>query len=136
MKKKNIYNLIILLLFLCSFNSCKEPSFDFTDDPESLLCGNKWIDTYTDEYGDYTEQILEFYQYGKGTETIIHYYSPNPGDFDAEKYGFTWEWDEDNSNAIFMDYDDGGYTYFSDLYITPYELSGLLGDLDVTFEPL
>lgn len=134
MKKKNILSLILLLTIFCGFNSCVDKPLDYVDNPDYLLCNNRgWYHQYRDDNGYVCEQIFSFYTSGQGEETLIRHYDWGPSD--EFHYTFQWYWDEEYVNSIFMDYSDGSYSYFADMYISTYKLSGVLNDVDVTFEP-
>lgn len=137
MKKKNILSLIFLLTILCGFNSCQDKPLDpIEEDPEYILCnGTGWFRQYRDYDGFDCDQKFVFYFDGGGKETVVRYLDDFMGSTEKFTYTFRWSWDEEYPYSIFIDYSDGTYSYFGDMYISPYELSGVLNDHDVTFEP-
>lgn len=136
MKTKNILSLIFLLTIICGFNSCVDKPFDSTYNPEYYLCNsNGWFDRYTDRNGFVCDQILVFNNDGRGKETIIRYFSDFPGDFEELNSPFQWNWDDDDYSSISIDFPNGDYYLLDQLYISSYELSGLLDGAEVVFEP-
>lgn len=136
MKTKNILSLIVMLTILCGFNSCIDKPIDTAYDPEYYLCnGRGWIDTYFDDFGYECDQRLVFYADGRGRETIVRYFSNYPGDYEESTSNFRWYWDDVYLESLYIEFPNGDYYLFDDLYISPYELSGLLDGYEVTFEP-
>lgn len=136
MKTKKIFSLIMLLTILCGFNSCEDKPFDETDNPDYYLCnGSGWIDTYIDINGYVCDQILVFRADGRGRETIIRYFSDFPGDFEEISSNFRWYWDDNFYDSLSIEFPNGDYYLFDDLYVGSYNLSVLLDGERVNFEP-
>ena len=137
MKKENILSLIFLLTILCGFNSCEDkPLGPIEEEPEDILCnGTGWFRQYRDYDGFDCDQKIIFSSDGRGKEIIVYYDNFFPEGFEESTYTFRWYWDDEYPYSIFIDYSDGTSSYFGDMYISSYELSGVLDDYDVTFEP-
>lgn len=129
MIKKYTLTLLLLLSTVCLFNGCEIDKEDDYYNLEYLLSNRYWSEEYVDQnnYDVYHEVIfypdhtgIDYNETYRGTVIVRE-----------EKIAFHWEWSREYPNSININYADGTYSYFDDLYIRGNRLYGIWDDVDV-----
>lgn len=130
MIKKNILSFLLLFTALCTFNSCEVDEDDYYF--EDNLYGNIWSEWYTNNNKEDVYHEINFNPGGTGTS----YYEYYKGKLliGKEESRFTWHWDDYYPNSIFIDYLDGDYVYFGNIFIKNDQLFGVWNDKQLVFD--
>ncbi len=131
MEKMKISGLLFLFAILVSFISCNPDPY-IPDDPDYWLCNNVWADDFAVDDNTDCLQELVFYPDGRGVDRREYYYYWE-NETERVIFNFYWSWDPSLPNSLIMEYPDG-ISYFDDVWIDRYQLSGLLDGERVIFK--
>lgn len=132
--KKNVMGLFILLLTLCTLNSCEpEDEWESIEQKSEVLCSVPWIEYYVDQNGVECSQQLIFYASGRGLDVTTCYYG---GHVQTDSYAFDWYWESGRGKTLVMDYGWGDISYFTNVWVNYDLLTGDIDDVPVAFHPL
>ncbi|MEG1544386.1 MAG: hypothetical protein RR382_07680 [Tannerellaceae bacterium] len=132
MIKKNGWIIGCFLALLCSLASCDVIEDNDWDrrNAEVLLCGMVWMDDYITSDNIDCHQELYFNMDGTGMDVQEFFYKNHS---EVTKFPFRWRWDGRYGNNMLMAYPDGD-SYFTNIFINEYSLSGVLDGVDVVFK--
>lgn len=131
MEKMKISGLLFLFAILVGFTSC-DPDPYFSEDPDYWLCNNVWVDDFAVDSNTDCYQELVFYPNGRGVDRREYYYYWE-NETERVVFNFYWSWDPSLPNSLIMEYPDGD-SYFDNVRITQYQLSGVLDGERVIFD--
>ena len=132
MKTKKLWGAWLLLLMgmMLSLSACDFREDDpWSRDDTDYLASRTWVDEWTDAYGTYYRQELDFYGDGTGEDYV--YSEDGKGYARETRSRFTWYWN--GRYSLRMRYGDYDYSTFDISSMGGNSLEGWLDGTEVFF---